>query len=231
MNFDPEIIMAYVDGELDLVTAKRVEKAMEADAALAARIAAEQALRTRLAGHFNPVLDEAVPERLTARLSNIDTSLGERRATKQRRPMFGIMQWSAIAAALVLGLYIGQSGLSDGGAIGNRDGVLVAQGKLRGALDTQLASSQSVDAATRIGLTFRDRNGAICRTFEGASLSGIACRDGQEWQLRQTLSGEGDATAYRQAGSGPIAEAASEMMTGEVFDANAERVALSRRWK
>ncbi len=227
MSFEPEIVMAYVDGELDLVTAKRIEKAMEGDPALAQRVAAERALKARLAARFDAVLAESVPDRLSAPLANLDTSLAERRSA---RAGFGIVQWGAVAASLVIGLLVGQTALRDTGPVGARDDGLVAQGSLATALDTQLASAQPASAATRIGLTFRDGKGAVCRTFEGEGLSGIACRTDGDWQLRQTLSG-GTGSDYRQASSGALAEAAEAMMAGEAFDARSERAARDKGWR
>lgn len=232
MNVEPEIIMAYVDGELDLVTAKRIEKAMESDASLAGRIAAERVLKAKLSARFDPVADEEVPERLTALLANVDTSLAKRRETRKRRFEFGVAQWGVVAASLALGLFIGRaSHMGPRGQIADRGGVLVARAELGKALDTQLASSQPADATTRIGLTFRDKAGTVCRTFEGQALSGIACRNGSEWQLRQTLSTAKDLQAYRQAGTDPIMALAGDMMASAAFDAQAERAALSGHWK
>lgn len=228
MNFDPEIIMAYVDGEIDLVTAKRIEKAMESDPALAARVEAERRLREKLSARFDPIADEVVPDRLTAMLANVDTSLASRREEKSRR--FGAIQWAAIAASLAIGLFAGQANWG-GGQVGSNGGTLVAQAGLKAVLDAQLASAQASDAPIRIGLTFRDKAGAVCRTFEGAALSGIACRGDGDWQLRQTQSGAGQDSAYRQAGSGAMAEAASMMMAGEPFNAADERKARDGDWE
>ena len=67
----------------------------------------------------------------------------------------------------------------------------VAQGPLAAALDTQLASAQPADAATRIGLSFAAADGRLCRTFDSAALSGLACRGGEGWQLMMTAAGGG----------------------------------------
>jgi hypothetical protein len=232
MSFEPEIIMAYVDGELDLLTAKRIEKAMEGNAALAARVASERVLRARLSARFDPVMEEEVPARLTALLANIDTSMAARREDRKRRFGFGPAQWGAVAASLVLGLIVGRANLAgSGGPIAERNGTLVASASLKTALDTQLASNQPASAATHVGLTFRDKSGAICRTFESQALSGIACRGAAEWQLRQTISTPGAKAEYRQAASGLISEAASSMMAGSPMDAEAERTAQARDWR
>lgn len=230
MSFDPATIAAFVDGELDDLTARRVEQAAETDAALAAEIARHRALRNRLAAHFLPIADEPVPDRLRALLADddrVDTSLAARRDA--RRPRFAAMHWGAIAASLVLGLTIGLRPWTPAADVAADRGALVASGALAHALDTRLASNQPHDAAIRIGLSFRDREGRYCRSFESAALDGIGCRDAGRWRLERTASGSG-ARDYRQAASGELMTAAAAMMAGDPLDAAAERAARDGGW-
>lgn len=234
MSYDSATIAAYIDGELDLLTSKRLEASMREDAALADRIEAERSLKARLAARFNPVLHEEVPERLTTMLSQIDTSLDDRRVGRQKsRIAFHWQQWTAMAASLVAGVMIGQwnmPGIEN--PVATRNGYLVAQGALEKSLNTQLASAQPPNAAVRIGLTFRDNANIICRTFEFDAMGGVACRNQDQWQLRHMISNsEKSATEYRQAGSSEIAEAASAMMAGPALDAAGEAKSLRDGWK
>ena len=230
MNFSPETIMAYVDGELDPVTAMGVEAAMATDAELAAQIRVQHALRQKLAARFDPILDEPVPAALTAPLM-VDTSLASRREAKKAlfaRPA----QWGALAASLAIGLLVGhQFSSGPSGLVAERSGRLLAAGALDKALETQLASLQLPGTPTRIGLTFRDTSGTVCRTFEGESLSGVACRAGNQWQLRHALSGNGGTSPqYRQATSGALAKIVEGLMgPAGAFDAAQERDALKRQ--
>ena len=232
MNFDRASIAAYVDGELDLLRAKRLEKAMADDASLAKAVEAERTLRARLSAHFDPVAEEPVPDRLAALLSDNVSLLDEqvsKKTARWYRP--SVMQWGAMAASLVVGLMIGGTALNrDGGYVRDDGGVLVASGKLADALQTQLASTQGTDPKVRIGTSFAAKDSGYCRTFESASLDGIACRAGKYWQLKQTLSGNGT-SAYRQASAGARAEAAAAMMAGEPMDAAAEKAAAEKGWK
>ena len=68
MTPDDEMLMAYADGELDPLAAKRVEREIAANPELAATIEAHRALRRRLGAAFAPVLDAPVPDRLAALL-------------------------------------------------------------------------------------------------------------------------------------------------------------------
>ncbi len=240
MTFDKATIMAYVDGECDAVTVKRIEKAVAADPVLAERVGRERALRDKLAAHYAPVTIEEIPDRLTAVLTaaspSVDSSFSARKADQQHakrlRSRFGIAQWGAMAATLALGVVIGQYGLGGGSnsPFVQEGDALVASGSLDKALEKQLASAKPDDSDFRIGLTFRAKSGAICRSFAGAAVSGIGCRDGQHWQMVSTLPG-GVQSDYRQASSGALNAVAAEMMADAPMDADAERKSLESGWK
>jgi hypothetical protein len=230
MTIDPATIAAYVDGELDDIAARRVERAAEADPEIADAIARHRALTATLAAHYAPVADEAVPDRLLgliASASPIDTSLAARRET--RRARFSAVHWGAIAASLALGLTLGLRPWLPAEPVAVSGGALVAAGPLAAALDTQLASNQPAEAPVRIGLSFRDRSGRYCRSFESGAVDGIGCRTGGDWRLEHTAPGSAG-TAYRQASSGSLAVAAADMMAGNPLDAAAERAARDRGW-
>lgn len=234
MSYDPATVAAFVDGELDDLTARRIAREAESDAALAAEIARHRALRARLTAHYAPVAEEAVPERLRALLvdaaseTGIDTSLARRREAKRAR--FAPVHWGAMAASLALGLTIGLKPWMPAADVTEANGALVASGDLAEALDTQLASNQAAGAMVRIGLSFRDRQGRTCRSFESREVGGIGCRDGGRWTLERIIGGkrQGD---YRQADSGALAADAAAMMAGEPFDAEAERAARDGGWR
>jgi hypothetical protein len=86
----------------------------------------------------------------------------------------------------------------------------------------------------RIGLTFRDQSGAICRTFTGEQSSGLTCRDGSDWRLRGLFAApEGQAGDYRMAaGTDPnLAALIDSTIAGEPFDAAQEQAAKARGWR
>lgn len=230
MSFDSATVAAFVDGELDDLTARRIEREAAVDAVLAAEIARHRALKVQLTAHYAPIVDEAVPERLGALLAvddRVDTSLADRRRATRAR--FSGIHWGAIAASLILGLTIGLRPWMPAADVAIDDGTLVAAGPLAEALDTQLASNQPGDAAVRIVLSFEDKAGRYCRSFESRAIEGIGCREQDRWQIERTLPGEtgGD---YRQASSGELAAAAAAMMKRDALDAKGERAARDAGW-
>ncbi len=237
MTYDAATIAAFVDGELDDVATKRLAHAAASDAALANEIARHKALKNKLAAHYAPIIDEPLPDRLVALLGGavkVDTSFASRLAEKQQvtkpRPRFSTAHWGAMAASLVLGLAIGTSPWTSAGPVTSKNGILIASGPLASALDTQLASTQAVDAKVRIGLSFKAGDGRYCRTFNSATIEGIGCHADGVWQLEQTLGGTAQSD-YRQASSGALVRAAADMMAGDPLDAKAEATAKADGWK
>lgn len=221
MTIDPETLMAYADGELDAVTAKRVERAMAADPALAEEVQRHRALAGRVASSYAGIATAPVPDHLSAMLQSNVVPLLKR--DTRRHWATGI----AIAASLVIGITTGRTLLPGPKADGFDPHV---SAEIATALDTQLASTQPADAATRVGLTFRATDGVLCRSYEQQQAAGIACRDGEGWAQRHWIAKTRQGTAYRQAGSSAIAEAAQAMMTGAPLDAQQERAAREAGW-
>ncbi len=244
MTFSDEVLMAYVDGELDAATRAALEAAMAQDAALAQRIAAERALRARLRAAFEPVLDEPVPAHLMhlARTApeqrDTSTVVPLRRGEVRRHPW---REGLALAASLVAGVLLGHWVLRGGGLgpVVTRDGQMVARGPLAEALTGQLAARQPAGAAVRIGISFRSSSGQYCRTFSvrAPELSGLACRAGGQWQVQVLTRAEAAAAApghYREAASSmppAVVAAVSAEIAGSPLDARAEAAARRRGWE
>ncbi len=221
---DDEWAMAYADGELDPIAARRFEARMASETGLAEAVAAHRGLRATLQGGFAPIAAAPLPERLTDLLRSNLVEL------RPRARMTGYWRAAAaMAACLVAGVAIGH--FATGAPAGVSGGPLLASGALARSLDRQLAG---VGGATRVLVSFRDSRGNYCRVFATPAIDGIACHDPQGWTLRRTQAGdEGSRSDYRQAGSGEPAllAAAQDMMAGDPLDAAAERAAKARNWR
>jgi hypothetical protein len=138
-----------------------------------------------------------------------------------------------MAATLALGILVGTMiPHAGGGPVELQGGKIYAAAALNQALDTQLASAPAGDV--RIGMTFRDQSGEICRSFTQQAASGLACREGGRWKLEGLFGApEGQGSDYRMAaGMDPnLAGLVDSKMAGEPFDGAAEKQALSRGWK
>ncbi len=238
MTIDRELLAAYIDGELDEVTAARVAREIAASPELATEVAAQSGLRGLLATHYAPVLDEPIPAELTDAIeqSRKVVDLSEVRARKAERRWITLRNvrfiGPALAACLVLFLIIPR-GVTDE-QVRTQNGQHYAAGPLDAALTGQLAANQEPTADPRILLSFLTQDGSLCRGFSGAKLAGIACREARGWRLRMERPGSAAAsTDYRQAGAadGDILAAAQEMVKGGPLDAEAERKAQANGWR
>jgi hypothetical protein len=151
-------------------------------------------------------------------------------------------QWVGLAASLVLGVVIGQAILrspQSSPITTARDGRLTANGVLAQALSEQLASAPPAQAPVRIGVSFKSKNGAYCRTFslgDSSVLAGLACRDHDEWHvqaLAQTTQPGQAGSAYRQAAAEipkSVMQAVEDNIAGDTLDAHAEQLARDKSW-
>ncbi len=221
---ESETIVAYVDGELDAEKTAEVEAAAKSDPALAEAIAMHRRLREGLFAAFAPIAEDPVPDRLVAAAEPpAPVSLDVFRA---RRKVF--FQAGALAACMVAAAGVTLILTQPHGDFRSGPAGLIAQGQLARALSSQLASDDQ--GATRIGLTFRDKTGVVCRTFSTQASDGMACRDGDAWRVDALARAEGT-TEFRQAASPLIMTAAQDRMNGDAFDADAEKAARGKGWK
>lgn len=233
MNVD-EKFFAWLDGELEPAEAAEMEARVAADKELKELADQHRALKSTLRGAFDPIANSPVPEHLEAALHPpTDVSdIGVARERRARR-MPSIPQWTALAATLAIGVVAGSLVPQSGNApVAVEGGKIYAASTLGQALDTELASAPAGDV--RIGLTFRDRSGAICRSFSESQSSGLACRNGGRWQLRGLFAApEGQSSDYRMAaGMDPnLAALVDSAMVGEPLDGAAEKAAKDKGWR
>lgn len=235
---EEEEFFAWLDGELSGDEAKAFEARVAADPDLARRAEQHRLLRARLSQAFDPIAEAPVPARLSALLgtnSGQPVDLAEARQRREaKRISWRPPQWASLAATLVIGVALGTMVNRQGeGPVTVENGKLYAAASLGRELDTGLASAPS-KASVRIGVTFRDQAGAICRSFTGLQAGGLACRDGERWQLRGLFPAPAvqDGEYRMAAGSDPeLAALISATISGEPFSATDEKSAKARGWR
>ena len=237
MTTDDEKFFAWLDGELSGDEAAEMEAKVAADPRLAELAEHHRAVALRLRSAFGSIAEAPVPERLAhtvraPRSEVVDFAQRGRKREPRGRP--SLPQWAAMAATLVLGLFVGLMVREPGSAPVEleREGIYAAAA-LDQALDAQLASAPE-NGDVRIGLTFRDQAGSICRSFAGEQASGLACRDGGRWRVRGLFAApEGQSSEYRMAAGmdANLAALIDSTMASEPFDAEQERTAKQRGWQ
>jgi len=252
MSFSDEILMAYADGELDAPLREQVEQAVRSDAQVAAAVERHRALRGDVFAAFAGILDEPVPAHLQpGRLGQpaasapvlpvrVDVLAAEGARVLPAR--WSWPQWGAMAASLVVGVLAGVLGWqgmhagTDAAPFARQGDALVAQGALADALSRQLAAEPGAGAqvGVQVGVSFRAKDGRYCRSFVLGAEAGLACRNGDAWQVPVLAEGESRQGAYRQAGStlpGAVLDAIDQRIAGAALDAQAERAARARGWR
>jgi hypothetical protein len=229
---DDEKFFAWLDGELGPAEAAEMEARVAADPALNRLAEQHRALGSQLHGAFDPVAEAPVPERLRAALRPTGQVI-DFAAAKRARSMPALAQWAAMAATLAIGIFIGTRVPQEGSApVRAEAGKLYAAASLNRALDTELASAPTGEV--RIGITYRDSAGEICRTFVAPAGSGLACRNDGRWQMKGLFAApEGQGSDYRMAAGMDPAMAAlvDSTMAGEPFDEAQEQAAKAKGWK
>lgn len=242
-----EQLMAYADGEASPDEAAAVEAAVAEDAALAQALDDIFAVsdRVRDAMPLPPAnaADDRLAALIQARLAapargGEVVDLASRR--KPRPAWLDRAAWpSAIAATLVIGLGVGwlakpsDDGLLTPGAVAGRDLTAALNSTPSGTV-TRVSANVSVKPV----LSFAATDGALCRQFaiEGKRpVAGVACREGDIWQVRALAASAAPQGGEFSTASGPGADPVSDMVdaliAGEPLDQAQEAARIRQGWK
>jgi hypothetical protein len=230
MSIPDETLMAFADGALPPAEAERVLAALEADPALAERVALLADGRRIAAGAFAAVLAEPVPARLLAAAGAAApaVALDVRPAApaNDNRARGWRITALAAAASLLVGAFLGSRLPLDAPA----PGAPLLPPRLVAALDGAAGPGVTVTATHLV------EDGQYCRRFamaepEGALL-GLACREPAGWRLRVAVA-RGAGGAFQPAsGEDPvIAEVLERLGAGPALDPAAEAQARQRGWR
>ena len=244
MKFSDEMLMAYADGELDLVSRAEIEAAMAEDPELLSTVERHRALAARVQSAYRGVLEEPMPAKLaslaaepvTATVVDLASKRAAQAEERVRKGQWRLPQWSALAASVALGVMVGVLVMrGEQPPYEETASGLIARGELDAALTRQLAGSLGT-GKSRVGISFRDRGGAYCRTFhlqQEAPLAGLACRRGDEWKLEVLAAAPPHHGELRPAAAMPMAvlQAVDAAIDGEPFDAAAEIAARTAGWQ
>ena len=235
---DDEKFFAWLDGELSVAEAAEVEAAVAADPDRARLAEQHRSLSHRLRTAMDEVAAAPVPDRIAAAMASpnanvIDFAQAGRQGRKKARHG-ALPAWMGMAASLALGLFLGVLlRTSDRAQFESEASGIYAAASLEQALDTQLASAPN-RGDVRIGLTFRDQEGDICRSFTVSGSAGLACRDNGRWAVRGLFGApEGQSGEYRMAaGTDPnLAELIDSSIAGEPLNEQQEEAAQRSSWR
>jgi len=228
-----ETLSAFIDGELPPGEMEQIALLLAKRPDLDAWVRQQEALRAGIKKSLSDLVAGPPPEKLMRSIESAPVSWRWRLRHAWQQPL--LRTWMPAGATLALGLLIG-IGLSPPGDIASRGGQVMAQGALASALNSKLASERGAGSGPRIGITFRDRDGHYCRTFDTGAESGFACHEERGWGIAM-LAARPNAEAqgpYRMVGSempDVVRSAIAARIQGEPFDMKAEKSARDRDWR
>jgi anti-sigma factor RsiW len=221
-DFSDETLMRFADGELDAGTTAEVERAMETDDELVARVALFIETRHAAKAAMEPLLDEPVPsglKRAVERMVTEKTSpppvsgagvlpFPRRAANESNRS-----RW--LAAASLAAVVAGFGGYWLRGSVeapieGGLQVAAIGTPALVEALATVAAGEERLlpgsNQRFRAIATFRDNAQALCREFEldsadRSTVVSVACRTGAEWRVTFAVIAPGASGGYAPASS------------------------------
>ena len=201
-----ELLMAYADNQLESSDRSRVEEALAADPALREKLSKHYLLKAEIDLAFNDIVDAPVPETLISLLKQEPSDskvadLAAHRKSKTRIWQQPAMTAAALAACLVIGVFLGQQSFLSGPS---QTGVTLSD-TLADALGSQPALSAQ-GSVTPVA-SFTNSDGEFCRRFrlsEPAPQEGLACRDAiGDWSIL-ALVPNAEADMFRPAGERPL---------------------------
>ncbi len=252
-----EILMAYVDGELDTNLTEEVGKAIEENPDILAKVQMFRESTILLKGIYDEPLREEIPEKL---LKTITTSLSDNKKRGllnrlcsffsvdfSRRPAFVFAMLACLAIGLVMGFILTDHMMP------GRDpyATFIGNKELSRGLDTTLSGKSFRIAENKITvtplMTFIDSNREYCRQFEvrlrhdgeGELIQCIACRQKSgEWKTKVIIwsgslmsSRESSTTPFQPASSGDLMESiVNEMMVSAPISIKQEKRLIKQAW-
>lgn len=244
---DEELILAWLDGDLEPGEAARAAQLVDRDASLRELAARYRELRRHAGSAFAGDLAEPVPahwiERIDAAFAPAapvqPVDLDAFRAARRAKGSTWI--WSgALAASMVAAFVAGRLTPQDRpGLVRDREGVLVASSALsEGLSEARSGAARPLEGQVmKIALSVRTAAGNYCReaVIEGTGVRQhlLACRDKGEWRiegLARTTAAEGGEYALASGSSDPM-DSLLRDLGGEVLDEQSEVRAITHRWK
>lgn len=251
LDLTDELLVAYVDDELDASQREMVRSVLASNPALNRRAEEMRLARDLLSEAFPLRGDAAVPRPIEDAANRLAEAFARPSSQRSAPFRFPARRWLGIAAGVVMGGVLAATYVVWRAA----DSVNAepAAALMRIEPDTPLyrvlESTPSADvvnvpqqnAAMRAVLTFRAKDGRFCREFEilaGArGATGIACRQQGEWHTEVLLSAAAAppvGNLYTPAGGSDeraVDEVADRLIQGDALGADDEARILSSGWE
>lgn len=250
LDLTDELLVAFVDDELDVAQRTMVRAVLDSNPALCRR-ADEMRLARDLLREAFPLQPRAcVPAAIDTASKRLAAACAGQPSVSRKPYVLRYRRAHAIAAGLLLCVLAAASYFVMRPAADQRPMVTALtqigpENPLHGVLEStasaELIKIQGEDAAVRAVLTFRAKDGRFCREFEilgdAGSSTGIACRESGHWRTEVLASGAAAPTtgnSYTPAGGSDeaaVAEVYEGLIQGEPLGIEEEARLLAGGWR
>jgi hypothetical protein len=253
LEITDELLVAYVDDELDAAQRAMVSSVLAGNPALCGRAEEMRLARDLLQEAFPLRADARVPPEIDRAANRLAEACAAQRSPRPRRSYFQFGWKHAFVAGLlvcVAGLLAGYAARRGAGASTGTEVTALMLIEPDTPLHRVLESTPSAEvvnvpsesAAIRAVLTFRAKDGRFCREFEilarAGGSTGIACREHGAWRAEVMLgttvrpaNGNSYTPASAESDEPAVAEVAERLMDGDPLGAVEEARVLANRWK
>jgi hypothetical protein len=251
LDITDELLVAYVDDELDTAQRAMVRSVLDNNPALCRRADEMRLARDLLREAFPLRPDASIPVSIDAAANRLAEACARQSSRPRLAFLFQNRRKYAVAAGVVLCVAVAASYLARRvGSEPSRRPVtaltLIApdtplHGVLESSPSAEVINVPAEDAAMRAVLTFRTKDGRFCREFEilagSGGSTGIACREHGEWRAEVLLSAAAapsNSNYYTPAGQSDepaVAEVVERLIQGDPLGTEEEARVLASGWQ
>jgi hypothetical protein len=251
LELTDELLVAFVDGELDATQCAMVRATLDGNPALCRRADEMRLARDLLREAFPFQPGAAVPAAIDAASKRLAVACARQPRDSRKPSGLRYRRNIAIAAGFLLCVLAAASYFIVRPAADQTRPMVTAltrigpENPLHGVLEStasaELIKIPGEDAAVRAVLTFRAKDGRFCREFEilddSGSSTGIACREDGHWRTEVLASGGVAAptgNSYTPAGGSDeaaVAEVYESLIQGEPLGIEEEARLLADGWR
>jgi len=245
LEITDELLVAYVDGELDPFQRDVVSVALEDNPALRRRADEMRLSRDLLCEGFPVAADGGVPAPIDAAADRLAEACAQRSSPAPHPYLLSRWQKYALAAGVMLcvagaATYLFRRSADPVTALMQISPGTPLHDVLESRASAEVLKIPGENAAIRAVLTFRAKDGRYCREFEilagSKGATGIACRDHGEWHAEVMMSSaafppaENNYTPAGESDEPAVAAVADRLMQSDPLDAHDEARLLATQW-
>lgn len=246
MTPDDFELMAYVDGELDPQTSKRIAEAVDADPALQAKVEALIASREIARAAYEPAHDQPLSPALEQMMAELDHELKEDAETSsapsQASGMTGstaVLAWAQgrLAAMTAAGFAAGMMAawafvqqIQPEPFLTIADGSGTELSEAAQHVLNRASTGIELDGVT-IEASFISDQGEACRQFELVDQRGVACLAQDAWRLIALVHKPAEQNFQAAGTTDPLAVAVAGLGVKHILSGQEEAARIENRWR